>query len=148
MKHDEGDRAPIVIRGSQIVELLEARDPRLAEFAAQLARRHPAGLHGQAPQHYEAALHTLASRMAQRYGVLDSNDLLRLCVIAEQRGWDFDHGDRAAWVREILLDPRTPRPGRRIERLEAELRERDAIEARNRVIERALSGRPRRRRDG
>lgn len=145
MTHDADGREPLVIRAPQIVALLEARDPTLAEFAAQLARRHPDGLHGRAPRQYDEALRTLASRMVQRYGVLDSGHLLRLFAIAEQRGWDFDHGDAAAWVRQILLDPRTPRPGRRVERLEAELRERDAIEARNRAIDAALSGRmPRR----
>lgn len=140
MTHDEDGREPLVIRGTQIVALLEAREPRLAEFAAQLARRHPDGLHGRRPEQYDDAVHILASRMAQRYGVLDSSELLRLLAIAERRGWEFDHGDAAAWVRQILLDPRTPRAGRRIERLEAELREREAIEARNRAIDAALSG--------
>ena len=133
------DSVRIQLRAPQVMTLLDGLgDGLLTRVAERLAAARPDGLHGVPPSELHARIHELAATFCRRYGVRVSRDVVRVIGLAVRHGWDLDEGDRGAWVREILLDARTPTVSRRVERLVEESRRRDSIEARNRQIDAQL----------
>ncbi len=123
--------------------LLEGLGPGLLRgIVERLTAAYPAGLHGTDASALTLTIHEFAARAYERYGVHSSRDIVRMVGIAVRRGWDFDEGAQGAWVRTILGDQRVPTVSRRVERLLAESRRRENIEARNRAIDERLGSRP------